>query len=172
MKLQPAIHILITGGTIDSSYDGTKDTISPREHSLIPKYIQSLKLYSQTSCTTICMKDSREISHQDRENLLETIVAAPEKHFIITHGTYTMADTARYLKKELGETDKRVVLTGSMVPLSITENSDGGFNLGFAVSTAITIDPGVYICMNGQIFLADEVTKAVDEGRFTSLFNK
>lgn len=39
------IHFIITGGTIDSYYDGTKDTAVPRETSIIPDFIQSLKLY-------------------------------------------------------------------------------------------------------------------------------
>src|SRR5690242_15867463 len=94
----PTIHFLITGGTIDSYYEGTKDTVVPYEHSVIPQYITSLKLYFETVFTEICMKDSREIGQDDRENLVRAITESDEKYFIVTHGTYTMSDTARFLE--------------------------------------------------------------------------
>lgn len=39
------IHYIITGGTIDSFYDGRKDTVVPNKESIIPFFIESLKLY-------------------------------------------------------------------------------------------------------------------------------
>lgn len=38
------IHFIITGGTIDSYYNGAKDTVLPRAHSIIPSYVANLKL--------------------------------------------------------------------------------------------------------------------------------
>ena len=43
--LMDQIHFIITGGTIDSHYDGTKDTAVPNKESVIPKFIEELKLY-------------------------------------------------------------------------------------------------------------------------------
>lgn len=37
------IHFIITGGTIDSHYDGSKDTAAPNKESIIPFFIKSLK---------------------------------------------------------------------------------------------------------------------------------
>jgi hypothetical protein len=53
------IHFVLTGGTMDSYYEGTKDTIVPNSKSVIPSFVKSLKLYHQTEFTEICMKDSR-----------------------------------------------------------------------------------------------------------------
>lgn len=39
-----SIHFIITGGTIDSHYDGIKDTVVPNTQSVIPNFINTLNL--------------------------------------------------------------------------------------------------------------------------------
>ena len=56
------IHFIITGGTIDSYYDGTQDTAVPNQESIIPGFIKNLKLPIEHQFTTVCMKDSRAIT--------------------------------------------------------------------------------------------------------------
>lgn len=53
-----SIHFIITGGTIDSYYEGTQDTVIPNEHSVIPEFIKSTKLYNELIFSEVCMKDS------------------------------------------------------------------------------------------------------------------
>ena len=161
------IHFIITGGTIDSHYDGMKDTAVPNEESIIPAFIKNLKLPIQHEFTTVCMKDSRAITDEDRAQMLATIETSSAKKFIITHGTYTMPDTARYLEDHV-RGGKTVILTGAFVPLTDTIRSDGGFNMGFSLAQLQHVDPGVYVCMNGQVLKASEVTKIITEGRFDS----
>lgn len=171
MKEASSVHFIITGGTIDSYYDGSIDTVKPYSYSIMPRYILSLRLYREVEFTELCMKDSRDITTEDREDLLKAIQESKHNHFVITHGTYTMPDTARFLDGRLESKDQVIILTGAMIPLEII-NSDAAFNLGHAFASVDTLDPGVYICMNGAIFTADEVAKDLSEGRFTSLFNK
>ena len=64
------------------------------------------------------MKDSRELKREDLENVLKTVEESPYKKIIITHGTYTMPDTARFLKANLKRNDQTVILTASAVPIS------------------------------------------------------
>ena len=45
-------------------------------------------------------------------------------------------------------------------------DSDAVFNLGAAVSSVQILEPGVYICMNGLVFLWDNVMKNRKTGRF------
>lgn len=90
---------------------------------------------------------------------------------LITHGTYTMPDTARYLKANLKRHDQVIILTGSMTPLKGFELSDDPFNLGYAVAKLQELEPGVYLCMNGKVFSADEVAKNLAEGKFYSIFS-
>ena len=170
--MDDTIHFIITGGTIDSVYNGIKDTVEPANDSGIPAFITGLKLYNDVEFTTICMKDSRALSKDDLAAILTAVKNSPHKKIIITHGTYTMPDTARYLEANLGENDKTIVLTGSMIPLQGFSPSDAPFSLGYAVAQVLALGPGIRVCMNGRTFEPGEVMKIVEEGRFDSIFNK
>jgi L-asparaginase len=45
-------------------------------------------------------------------------------------------------------------------------SSDGLFNLGSAMAFVQTLDPGVYVAMNGRCFNADNVRKNKETGVF------
>ncbi len=166
-----SIHFILTGGTIDSYYDGTKDTVIPNKKSVIPEYILGLKLYADFHFTEVCMKDSRQLTKTDMKNVLFAIEKSPSKKIIITHGTYTMPDTSRYLKQNLKRHDKTIILTGSMIPLTFA-NSDAPFNLGYSIAKVNELGGGIYVCMNGRIFKPEEVMKLISEGKFTSIFSE
>jgi len=171
-KASSPIHFIITGGTLDSHYDGIKDTVVPNEKSLLPSYIKSLKLYQKYKFTEICMKDSRELTQADQKKVLNTIERSKNKNIIITHGTYTMSDTARYLKAHLKRKDQIIILTGAMIPMFSFTNSDGPFNLGYSIASFENLEKGIYICMNGSIFKPEEVLKTLYKGRFSSIFGE
>jgi len=82
---------------------------------------------------------------------------------IVTHGTDTMVDTARFLGHPIK--DKTVVLVGAMIPYAFGA-SDALFNLGCAFSAVQVLHPGVYITMNGKIFQWDNVRKNKESGEF------
>lgn len=166
--MQDTLHFIVTGWTIDSYYDVLKDTAVPHEHSVIPKFMQVLKLYEELVFTEVCMKDSREIDSEDRRNVLETIEQSESKRIIITYGTYTLPDTARYLQANYEITNKVIVFVGSMIPLEGYMPSDAWFNIGYAVAKSQDLPPGIYVCMNGRVFTPDGVIKLLSEGRFGS----
>jgi L-asparaginase len=151
------IHLIVTGGTIDSHWDGKKDTAVPNSRSVIFDYLQSLKLYTEIEKTELFLKDSREITEADRGKILEAVNSSSCNKILITHGTYTMPETAKYLHAKLEKNNKVVVLTGSMTPMYGFTDSDGPFNLGFALAKFETLSEGVYLIMNGQVFTAQEV---------------
>jgi len=166
------IHFIITGGTIDSSYDGTKDTVFPQEQSNIPGYIKSLKLYEKTDFTQICMKDSRDLTEEDMKKITETIENSNSKTIIITIGTYCMPDVAKFIKANLKRDDQTIVFTGSMIPLVGFTPSDAPFNLGYSIAKVQELKPGITVCMNGKVFSPEEVAKLLYEGRFISIFGE
>lgn len=174
MEKQDNIHIIITGGTIDSVWNGAKDTVVVSEHSVLPEYFdnlkRNLKFYETLFFTEICMKDSRSLTNEDRNNVLNAIEGSDTTKIIITHGTYTMPDTARYLKENLKRKDQTIVLTGSMVPIKGFDFSDGPFNLGFTFGEVLRLPPGIYVCMNARVFTPEEVAKNKEEGKFYSTF--
>ena len=106
-----SVHFIITGGTIDSFYDGTKDTVVPNRKSMIPDFVKSLKLYQKSVFTKICMKDSRAITRADLKKMFNTINKSPHKNFIVTHGTYTMSDSARYIESKLKNLELNLPIT-------------------------------------------------------------
>ena len=118
------------------------------------------------------MKDSRDITKIDLKNILNEIEKSPSKKIIITHGTYTMPDSARYLKANLKRKDQTIILTASMLPIAEFIMSDGGFNLGYSVSKVQDLPAGIHVCMNGKVFTPDEVIKIISEGRFSSILSE
>lgn len=170
--MENKLHFILTGGTIDSHYDGTKDTAVPNEHSVVPKFIKSLKLYEDCEFTEICMKDSREINESDRKKIIEAISKSNSNRIIVTHGTYTLPDTARYMNANIENNEKTIILVASMIPLEGFTETDASFNLGYAVAKSQELKKGIYICMNGRIFSPEEVIKIISEGRFGSIFTR
>ena len=84
---------------------------------------------------------------------------------VITHGTDTMSESARYIAEHAELGSKVVVLTGAMQP-AVMAHSDAGFNLGAAISALNLLKPGVYISMSGRIFPAHTVRKDRARGIF------
>ncbi|MEK7585749.1 MAG: asparaginase domain-containing protein [Patescibacteria group bacterium] len=172
MNEENKLHFILTGGTIDSYYDGTIDTAVPNEHSGIPKFIKILKLYEECEFSEICMKDSRNLTNEDRENICKTVSNSKAKRIIITHGTYTLPDSARYLQANIKDHNKVIIFACSMIPLEGFVPTDAGFNLGYAVAKSQDLKEGIYVCMNGRIFSPEEVVKILSEGRFGSIYTK
>lgn len=160
------ILFIFTGGTIDSRFEPTKDTVVPKEKPAVSDYIEKLQLHDSFEFVTVCMKDSRALTDKDRADILSAIEKSNCKKVIITHGTYTMVQTAMYLKKNLKNNGKAIVLTGSMIPLEGFAGSDGPFNVGYALASIQNLKSGIYIAMNGKVFEPEKVKKNVGEGRF------
>ena len=166
------IHFVITGGTIDSYYDGSKDTVVVNKKSVIPKFIGDLRLYQKSTFTEACMKDSRDLTRDDLKNILQVVEKSSGEKIIITHGTYTMSDTARYLEANLENNNRTIIITGSFIPLNGFSFSDGPFQLGYSLAKLQDLDKGIYICMNGQVLSANEAMKVSKEGVFSSIFGE
>jgi L-asparaginase len=161
------IHFIMTGGTIDSEYYPPLETSVPNKASILPEYVLiKIKPYAEVTFETLCMLDSSDITDEHRAMMVKAIQAAKAKKIILCHGTNTMAQSAAYIAKELGKTDKVVIVTGAMIPLKEFAMSDGGFNLGFAFAEILRLEAGVYVCMNARTFRAGSVQKNTQAGRF------
>jgi len=172
MKAQSQITILMTGGTIDSYFDAVKESVLISDREAVKEYLSTLSLHLGLHFKSICRKDSREIVDEDRENILKAIQACDANLFLVTHGTYTMPDTARYLHERRDQLKgKTVIFTGSMKPLQGFYDSDAPFNLGFAIASLLHLEAGIYVAMNGDIFLPEDVYKDVEKGKFEYVKN-
>jgi len=169
------ILFIITGGTIDSQADGY-DGISIFEDgqkSIVPEYINSKFPDKDCEFTTVCMKDSGEITNDDKikGDIIKLIENTDANRFIITHGTDTMADTASFIKENINNKDATIVMVGAMTPLR-AEDTDGYKNLDFAVEKVQEIDSGVHIAMHRQVFEAGNVRKDFEKKKFVELAEK
>ena len=101
----------------------------------------------------------------DRAKLRDHIANDDASHYVVTHGTDTMPETAEALADLDGKT---IVLTGALTPARF-KTTDAIFNVGMAVAAVQTAAPGVYIAMSGQVFEAGAVRKNRSENRFEKL---
>ncbi|GAB5561530.1 MAG: asparaginase domain-containing protein [Synoicihabitans sp.] len=158
------IRAITTGGTIDKVYFDASSSYEIGDPQIGVLLHEANVTFAYT-VESVLRKDSLEVTEADRALIRERVEAAPESHILITHGTDTMADTAKAL---LGITGKTIVFTGSMLPARFRQN-DALFNVGCAVGGLQSLPPGVYIAMNGQFFPAGTVRKNREAGRFESV---
>lgn len=157
------IKIFTTGGTIDGLDYGSEDNAPKTYESLIPKLLSQARITVEYSNEELFAKDSKFVTDKDRELLAKKCMLCKEDKIIITHGTATMPVTAKYLLQK--NIPKTIVLTGAAIPGN-EENSDASFNLGAALTAVQLLEQGVYIVMNGKIFLANNVKKNPAKGIF------
>jgi len=156
------IRIFITGGTFDKEYNELTGELYFKD-SHVPEMLRLGRCMLKVEYRTLMMVDSLEMTDDDRAIIAGHCVRTPERRIVITHGTDTMIDTARYLAREVA--GKTIVLTGAMVPYKFG-SSDGMFNLGSALAFVQTLPPGVYVAMNGRYFHYDKVRKNREKGIF------
>ena len=156
------IHILTTGGTIEGLdyVDGQGVTQS---NITIQGFLEKANIDFDYTIESVFKKDSRAINENDRKLLVCKIKESTATKILITHGTFTMEDTAKYIGRL--NLKKTIVLVGSFI-LGSSENTDAPFNLGYAISSLQLLKPDVYIAMNGQIFLWNNVFKNLETNKF------
>lgn len=159
------IRILITGGTFDKEYNELTGELFFKDTHL-PEMLKLGRCRVNLDIRTLMMIDSLDMTEQDRILIADHCIRADEKKIIITHGTDTMAETARFLAGRVH--DKTVVLTGAMIPYKFG-SSDGLFNLGSALAFVQSLPNGVYVAMNGRIFPWNNVRKNKKTGEFEEL---
>lgn len=161
MNERQPILIITTGGTIDKVYFDAKSQFEVGD-SVVGRLLEQAHVRQPFEVVSLLRKDSLELTDADRRLIFDTVSARSEPRIVVTHGTDTMTDTATVLQ---GLTDKTIVLTGALAPARFAE-SDAVFNVGMAFGAVQALKPGVYICMNGQVFNAADVVKDRTQNAF------
>lgn len=152
-----------TGGTIDKEYEqGVEAYNFVITSPSVERILDLVKPSFEYRIVTAAKKDSMDLTDEDRRNIVMVCEQAPENAIIITHGTDTMAITAKELSRVQS---KVIILTGALRPERFY-NSDAMFNIGTAVGGVQTLESGVYIAMSGQLFAWDEYMKHPETGQF------
>lgn len=155
------IQILTTGGTIDKVYFDARSEYEVGDPQ-ITEILRAAGVSVPYEVETLMRKDSLDLTDEDRATIAARVRTCDCPRIVITHGTDTMAETARSLG-EVG--DKTVVFVGSLSPARF-KGTDAEFNIGFAVAAVQTLPPGVYVAMNGRVFEAAKVHKNRTANRF------
>ena len=157
-----AIRIFITGGTFDKEYNELNGQLYFKDTHL-QELLSMGRSRVPVEIRTLMMIDSLEMTDHDRELIAYQCNNSDEDKIVITHGTDTIAETAKVLAEKVK--NKTVVLTGAMIPIKFG-SSDGLFNLGSALAFAQCLPNGVYVAMNGRFFNWDNVRKNKQTGVF------
>jgi L-asparaginase len=158
------IKIFTTGGTIDKIYFDQKSEYQVGDPQA-GGVLERANVVIEYEVESILRKDSLDLTDEDRNVIKRKVYADPCNRILVTHGTDSMIQTAKFLGRESGKT---VVLTGSMYPAEF-RNSDAIFNIGCAITAVQILMPGVYIAMNGRIFDPYRARKNMGKNRFEEL---
>jgi L-asparaginase len=159
------VQILITGGTFDKEYNEINGQLFFQDTHL-KQMLEQGRSHLSVNIRSLMLIDSLEMSDEDRGIILTHCQKSSVDRIVITHGTDTMVETAKYLADRIA--NKTIILTGAMIPI-VFGSSDGLFNMGAALAFAQTLDQGVYIAMNGRYFHHDDVRKNKTKGLFETL---
>ena len=157
------IKVFTCGGTFEKGYNPISGEFSFKD-SCLPKIMKRSRITLEVDFEELFFKDSLDMDNDDRLIIAQKIKIEPIKNIVVVHGTDTMVQTAQTIKEHTSQ-DKVVVITGAMLPFSIKE-SDAMFNFGGAFIATQTLDPGIWISMNGHIFRSDDVEKNKGKGVF------
>ena len=162
------IHILVTGGTFDKEYNYISGALTFVD-THIPDMLKRARSGLDVRVEKLMMVDSLDMTTEQRALIASRCCQSSEERIVITHGTDTMVETARYLAQHINPLNKTVVLTGAMIPYSLGLSSDGFFNLGCALAFVQVMAHGIYVVMNGRIFNWDNVQKNYNTGFFEQI---
>lgn len=160
-KFSRRVLIVTTGGTIDKVYFDAKSDYEVGE-SVVGELLEQAHVHLEYDLLHLMRKDSLEITDDDRKLIHDAIVERDHEAIVVTHGTDTMSDTARALASI---EDKTIVLTGALAPGRFAQ-TDATFNVGMAIAAVQSLEHGVFIVMNGQVFDGLNVVKDRGRNRF------
>ncbi len=117
------IRIFITGGTFDKEYNELDGSLYFKD-SHLQEMLSLGRSRVNVDLRTLMMIDSLDMTDLDRQIIAQHCLTTKEERILITHGTDTMAETARVLAERVK--DKTIVVTGAMIPFKFG-SSDGLF---------------------------------------------
>lgn len=155
-----------TGGTIDKDYPrNQKGYAFEITEPAVERMLKRLNPAFDYQIVSLLRKDSLDLTADDRKNIYDACIAADGDKIIVTHGTDTMIETARFLSSIKS---KLIILTGAMKPEKFTD-SDAPLNLGVALGAISLLEKGVFIAMNGRVYRFDEAARNPETGQFTGI---
>ena len=158
------ILIINTGGTFNKRYNPLTGALEVPHDNIALEGILQYFPNLEYELKGLIYKDSLEMLDTDREILAQYILASSHTNIMIVHGTDTMDQTALFLENTIQ--NKRIVITGAMVPVSIEKTeatSNFAMSIGYLLNTPKC---GIYIGMHGLVAPHQHVFKNREIGVF------
>lgn len=153
------------GGTISSGYTPTEETIVPLFPSPAIKQIEYINLFGTSNLKKdsidLLAKDSRKITDQDAQTLLDILHLVPHEKILITAGTYMLPVISLAILECCQDLHKAVALTGSILPAGFVA-SEADANIWSAISIlnnhplADVRQLAVMLVFHGRVFKTKE----------------
>lgn len=172
------VSIVTMGGTIDKDYPRLTSGYAFEfgDESAASRVLTAHPNLGFTyDVTSICKMDSLEVTDRERELLADAVreiiakrsATAPRGlRIVVTHGTDTMIETAKYLQDRINGQGAVVAFTGATKPERFID-SDASFNLGSAISATSSCPPNsTVICMNGNVIAVEDCVRDETSGLF------
>ena len=158
------ITIINTGGTFNKRYNPLKGQLEvPTDNIALDKILKSCHNI-EIVIKNIVSKDSLDMTDDDRKIITQAVKNSKSENIIIIHGTDTVDLTSEFLDKEIS--DKKIVFTGAMVPMSIDEvEATMNFSLALGFLSA-TVKNGIYLAMHGVVVNHKDLVKDKTVGKF------
>lgn len=158
------ITIINTGGTFNKRYNPLKGALEVPSDNIALNKITSSCHNVDFDIKNIISKDSLDITDTDREEIVQVIKDSTSDKVIIVHGTDTVSLSSIFLKNHI--TNKKIVFTGAMVPMSIEEvEATMNFSLALGFLSG-DVSNGVYIAMHGVVVPCEKLYKNRTLGQF------
>lgn len=161
------ITIINTGGTFNKKYNMLNGELEVLKDSSSLKDIIKWSNNIEFEIIETISKDSLDITNEDREKLVKKINSCKNEKIIIVHGTDTMNETASFIENRVK--NKKIVLTGAMIPMSI-DKLEATMNLSMAIGFLnAKIENAVYISLHGAVVSHKSISKNKNLGRFNKI---
>ncbi|MBU3013875.1 asparaginase [Poseidonibacter lekithochrous] len=158
------VTIINTGGTFNKRYNPLKGKLEvPSDNIALDKILASC-FNVEYEVINIVSKDSLDMTDVDRQLITDTVKNSENENIIIIHGTDTVDLTSAFLRKQIS--DKKIVFTGAMVPMSIDE-VEATMNFSQALGfLSADVKNGIYLAMHGVVVDASKLVKDRSVGQF------
>ena len=158
------VTIINTGGTFNKRYNPLKGKLEvPSDNIALDKILASC-FNVEYEVINIVSKDSLDMTDVDRQLITDTVKNSENENIIIIHGTDTVDLTSQFLRNQIS--DKKIVFTGAMVPMSIDE-VEATMNFSQALGfLSADVKNGIYLAMHGVVVDASKLVKDRSVGQF------
>ena len=155
---------ITTGGTI-ASVSSENGYIASNKGDVLYRLLGNMTEQYDIEIKDLFTMDSSNIQPEEWKEIARCVNDRINNYdgFVITHGTDTMAYTASCLSFMLLNIKKRVVLTGSQLPLT-HPLSDGLENMRLALAMASSDCRGIFVAFNRKIILGTRAVKVRTTG--------